>query len=197
MWTTVLEDIRSVKRNDPAAHGWAEVLLCHTPLHAVLLHRLAHWLSARLGLRLLARMVSVANRFWTGVDIHPGARLGRGVFIDHGMGVVIGETAVVGDHCVIFHNVTLGGTGKYHGQRHPIVEDHVFIGTNAVLLGPIRVGRHAKVGANAFVVNRDVPAHSTVVGAPARVVKLEGERVDEELPRMIPPSGAVPVELEV
>ncbi len=97
----------------------------------------------------------------------------------------------------MFHNVTLGGTGKYHGQRHPVVGDHVFIGTNAILLGPIQVGDHAKIGANAFVINRDVPAHSTVVGTPARVVKLHGRRVDEELPRTVLPSGAVPVELDV
>jgi serine O-acetyltransferase len=197
MFSTILEDIRAVRRNDPAAHSWAEAVLCHTPFHAIVLYRVAHWLHARLGLRLLSRLVSVASRFWTGVEIHPAARIGRGFFLDHGAGVVIGETAVVGDHCVMFHNVTLGGTGKYHGQRHPIVANHVFIGTGAVLLGPIRVGDYARVGANAFVINRDVPAHSTVVGTPARIVKLRGERVDEELPRMVPRAGAVPVELEV
>lgn len=194
---TILEDIRAVRRNDPAAHGWLEVLLCHTPLHAILLHRLAHWLHARLGFRLVARLLSVWSRFWTGVEIHPGARIGRGFFLDHGTGVVIGETAVVGDYCVMFHNVTLGGTGKYHGQRHPIVGDHVFIGTNAILLGPIHVGDRAKVGANAFVVNRDIPPDATVVGTPARIVKLGGERTDAELPRMVPPPGAVAVELSV
>ena len=197
MWNLIREDIRAVKRNDPAAHSWLEVVLCHVPLHAVLAHRLAHWLHTRLGLRLLGRLVSVAGRFWTGVEIHPGARIGRGFFIDHGAGVVIGETAVVGDHCVLFHNVTLGGTGKYHGQRHPIVGDHVFIGTNAILLGPIQVGHHAKIGANAFVINRDVPAHSTVVGTPARVVKRYGIPVDEPLPPMSLPAAAEPVELLV
>lgn len=195
MVSIVRDDVRAVKRNDPAAHGWLEIVLCHTPLHAIVLYRFAHWLHAGLGLRLLARLVSVWSRFWTGVEIHPGARIGRGFFIDHGAGVVIGETAEVGDHCVMFHNVTLGGTGKYDGQRHPIVGHHVFIGTNAILLGPIRVGDHAKVGANAFVINRDVPAHSTVVGTPARIVKLHGRRVDQELPRMRPPAGAVAVEL--
>jgi len=197
MVETVLEDIRAVKRNDPAAGSWLEVLLCHTPLHAIVLHRLAHWLHARLRLSLLARLVSVLARFWTGVEIHPGARIGRGFFIDHGAGVVIGATAVVGDHCVLFHNVTLGGTGKYHGQRHPVLGSHVFIGTNAILLGPIQVGDHAKIGANAFVINRDVPPGATVVGTPARIVKLRGERVDSELPRMALPAGALPVELEV
>jgi len=197
MITTVLEDIRAVKRNDPAAHGWLDIILCHTPLHAILLYRLAHWLRARLGLRLVARLLSVLARFWTGVEIHPGARIGRGFFLDHGAGVVIGETATVGDHCVMFHNVTLGGTGKYRGRRHPSVGDHVFIGTNAILLGPIRVGDHAKVGANAFVINHDVPPFSTVVGTPARIVKLNGERTDLELPRMAPSPEAEPVELEV
>ncbi|PYM98257.1 MAG: serine O-acetyltransferase [Candidatus Rokuibacteriota bacterium] len=197
MLKTIQEDIQAVKRNDPAAHGWLEIVLCHPPLHAILVHRMAHWIYTRLGLRLLARLVAVANRFWTGVEIHPGARIGRGFFIDHGAGVVIGESAVVGDYCVMFHNVSLGGTGKYNGQRHPIVGNHVFIGTNAILLGPIRVGDHAKVGANAFVINRDVPAYCTVVGTPARIVRRFGERVDEELPRTVPPSGAVPVELEL
>lgn len=196
MLTTVLEDIRAVKRNDPAAHGWLEVLLCHPPLHAVLLHRLAHWVYTRAGLHVPARLLAVFNRFLTGVEIHPAARIGRGFFIDHGAGVVIGETAVIGDHCVLFHNVTLGGTGKHHGQRHPVLGDHVFVGTNAILLGPIRVGDHVKIGANAFVINRDVPAHATVVGTPARIVKLHGERVDEDLPRMVMPPDAVPVELE-
>src|SRR5262245_59335222 len=126
MLDTILEDIRAVKRNDPAVHSWAEVLLCHTPLHAILAHRLSHWLHRRLGLRLLARLLSTVSRFWTGVEIHPGARIGKGFFLDHGTGVVIGETARVGDYCVMFHNVTLGGTGKYRGQRHPLVGDHVF-----------------------------------------------------------------------
>jgi serine O-acetyltransferase len=191
---SVLEDVRAVKRNDPAAHGWLEVLLCHPPLHAALAHRFAHALHRR-RLRLLARVIAVVNRFWTGVEIHPAARIGKGFFLDHGTGVVIGETAVVGDYCVMFHNVTLGGTGKYGGQRHPIVGDHVFIGTNATLLGPIHVGDHAKIGAAALVINRDVPAWSTVVGSPARVVKVNGERVDEELPRSVPPRDAIPVEL--
>jgi serine O-acetyltransferase len=109
--------------------------------------------------------------------------------------VVVGETAEVGDFCAMFHNVTLGGTGKYDGQPHPIVGDHVFIGTNAILLGPIRVGDHAKIGANAFVINRDVPAGATVVGTPARIVTLDGERVDEEQPRMRAHAGAVAVAL--
>jgi serine O-acetyltransferase len=197
MFRAVIEDVRAVRRNDPAVRSWLEVLLCHTPLHAVILHRVAHWLHARVGWRVAARLLSVLTRFWTGVEIHPAARIGKGFFLDHGTGVVIGETAVVGDYCVMFHNVTLGGTGKYHGQRHPRVGNHVFIGTSAILLGPIRVGDHAKVGANAFVINRDVPAHCTVVGTPAKIVKRYGRTVEEELPRTAPPTGALPVELGV
>lgn len=196
MLDTVLDDIRAVKRNDPAAHGWLETLLCHAPLHAILLHRLSHALYTRWRLRLLARLIATFSRAWTGVEIHPAARIGRGLFIDHGAGVVVGETVIIGERCVIFHNVTLGGTGKYHGQRHPIVGDHVFLGTNAIVLGPVHIGDHAKVGANAFVINHDVPAHATVVGTPGRIVKLHGERVDEPLPRVTPPAGAIPVELE-
>ena len=197
MLGTILDDIRAVKRNDPAAHGWLEVLLCHTPLHAIILHRLAHWLYTGARLRLVGRIIATFSRFWTGVEIHPGARIGRGFFLDHGAGVVIGETSVIGDACVMFHNVTLGGTGKYEGQRHPRVGHHVFIGTGAILLGPIRVGDHARVGANVFVINCDVPPRATVVGTPARIVKLDGQRVEAELPRMTLPPGAVPVELEL
>lgn len=197
MFRTIIDDVRAVKRNDPSAHGWLEIVLCHTPLHAILLHRISHWLNARLGLQLPARLLATLSRFLTGVEIHPGAQIGRALFIDHGAGVVIGETAMIGDHCVVFHNVTLGGTGKHQGQRHPMVGHHVFIGTNAILLGPIRVGDHAKVGANAFVINHDVPAHATVVGTPARIVKRGGTRVNEELPHSVLPPGAVEIELSV
>jgi serine O-acetyltransferase len=197
MLHTMLEDIRAVRRNDPSAHSWAEVVLCHAPLHAIMLHRLAHWLFAGCRLRLLGKLVATFSRALTGVEIHPGARIGKGLFIDHGAGVVIGETVVIGEYCVLFHNVTLGGTGRYQGQRHPVVGDHVFIGTGATVLGPVRIGDYAKVGANAFVINHDVPADCTVVGTPARIVKLRGERVDEPLPRTIPRTGAVLVDLEV
>jgi len=197
MFETLLEDIRAVRRNDPAAHSWLEVVLCHAPLHAIFAHRLAHWLYTRLGLRLVARLIATWSRAWTGVEIHPAARIGKGFFIDHGAGVVIGETAVIGDDVMLYHNVTLGGTGKYDGQRHPVLGHHVFIGTNAILLGPISVGDHAKIGANALIINHDVPARCTVVGTPACVVKLNGQRVDQPLPRTVPPPGAVAVELEV
>jgi serine O-acetyltransferase len=195
MLDTIREDILAVKRNDPSAHSWLEIVLCHAPLHAVVLFRLAHWLYARLGLRVFARLLATVSRAWTGVEIHPAAQIGKACFIDHGAGVVIGETAVVGDYCVLFHNVTLGGTGKYDGQRHPRLGHHVYIGTNAILLGPVRVGDYVKIGANALIINRDVPSHSTVVGAPARIVKRHGRRVDEELPRTAPPADAMAVEL--
>ena len=197
MLRTILEDIRAVRRNDPSAHSWSEVVLCHVPLHAIMFYRLSHWLFAACRLRLLGKMAATFSRWLTGVEIHPGARIGPGFFIDHGAGVVIGETVVIGKHCFLFHNVTLGGTGRYQGQRHPVVGDHVFIGTGATVLGPVRIGDYAKVGANAFVINHDVPAHCTVVGTPARIVKIHGERVDEPLPRTIPPAGAVLVDLEV
>ena len=177
------EDIEAVHRNDAAARSRLETLLCHTPLHAIALHRLAHRLHRRWGLRLLARVLSVLARFWTGVEIHPGASIGRRFFIDHGTGVVIGETAVVGDDCVLFHGVTLGGTGHHAGKRHPTVQDDVLIGAQATLLGPITVGSHTRIGANAVIIMRDVPANATVVGAPARVVKLDGKRVDLPLER--------------
>ena len=197
MLPTILEDIRAVKRNDPSAHSWPEVVLCHAPLHAIMLHRVAYWLFAGCRLRLLGKMLATFSRALTGVEIHPGARIGKGFFIDHGAGVVIGETVVIGEHCVLFHNVTLGGTGRYQGQRHPLVGHHVFIGTGATVLGPVTIGDHAKIGANALVINHDVPEDCTVVGTPARIVKLHGERVDEPLPRTIPPLGAILVDLEV
>jgi len=183
MFDMVREDIDAVHRNDPAARSRLETVLCHTPLHAIALYRLAHVLHERLDLQLLARLLSVFARFWTGVEIHPGASVGRRFFIDHGTGVVIGETAVVGDDCVVFHGVTLGGTGNHAGKRHPMLGDDVLIGTQATLLGPITVGSHTRIGANAVVIMRDVPGNATVVGAPARIVKLDGERVDLPLER--------------
>jgi serine O-acetyltransferase len=197
MLRTVLEDIRAVRRNDPSAHSWPEVVMCHVPLHAIMFYRLSHWLFATCRLRLLGKLVATFSRWLTGVEIHPGARIGPGFFIDHGAGVVIGETVVIGKNCFLFHNVTLGGTGRYQGQRHPVVGDHVFIGTGATVLGPVTIGDYAKIGANAFVINHDVPAYCTVVGTPARIVKIHGDRVDEPLPRTIPPAGAVLVDLEV
>jgi serine O-acetyltransferase len=195
MWKTLREDLRAVCANDPAAGSALEALLCHTALHAILLHRLAHWLHSRLRIPVLPRLLSVLGRFWAGVEIHPGARIGRRFFIDHGTGVVIGETAEIGDDCVMFHNVTLGGTGRHRGVRHPRVGDNVFIGTGATLLGPIQVGSDARIGANSFIRMRDVPAGCTAAGTPARLIRRGGHRVDEELPRTRLPERAIPVAL--
>ncbi len=182
MFDRLREDIDAVLEHDAAARNRLEVLLCHTALHAIAIHRLAHRLHGA-GLPLLARLLSSLARFWAGVEIHPGARIGRRFFIDHGTGVVIGETARIGDDCVLFHGVTLGGTGRHRGKRHPTLHDGVLIGTGATLLGPLTVGAGSKIGAAAFIIMRDVPEDCTVVGAPARIVKLAGERVDLPLER--------------
>lgn len=195
MFKTIIGDIKAVHQNDPAAKSYIETMLCHTPLHAILLHRVAHFLRTSLHLPVLPRFISVIAHWWTGVEIHPGATIGNRFFIDHGTGVVIGETAEIGDNCVIFHNVTMGGTGKHHGKRHPTIEDNVFIGTGAVLLGPIRVGHNSKIGANSFIIMHDVPPNSTVVGTPAKIVKREGRKVDEDLNPTVLSEHSVEVEI--
>lgn len=182
MLKTIIQDIRAVRKNDPAAKNIIEVLLCHTPLHAIIVHRLSHVLY-QIGIPVLPRFISALMRFWTGVEIHPGAKIGKSFFIDHGTGVVIGETAEIGDNCVMFHNVTLGGTGHHRGKRHPTVGNNVLIGTGATLLGPIKVGDNVRIGAEAVIINRDVPDNCTVVGAPGKIVKLNGKRVNLKLPR--------------
>jgi len=172
---SVAEDIRSVSDRDPAASSRTMVLLCYPGLHAVWAYRLHHriWCA---GWKLTARMISQATRFWTGVEIHPGARIGRRLFIDHGAGVVIGETAVVGCDVTLYQGVTLGGTGKGEGKRHPTLLDGVFVGSNAAVLGNITVGERSRVGAGSVVL-RDVPPDSTVVGVPAHVIYQAGKRV--------------------
>jgi serine O-acetyltransferase len=182
MALTFLEDIRAIRKNDPAARNIIEILLCSTTLHAVLIHRFTHFLHARLHIPVLPRFISVLSRFWSGVEIHPGAKIGHGFFIDHGTGVVIGETAEIGDNCVLFHGVTLGGTGHYKDKRHPTLGDNVLIGANATLLGPINIGDNVKVGATSVIINRDVPSNCTVVGAPGRIVKRDGMHTSEPLP---------------
>lgn len=171
----IREDVASVLERDPAARSWLEVLLCYPGLWAVWTHRVSHKLW-QWKLRLLARLISQVGRFFTGVDIHPGALLGRRLFIDHATGVVIGETAIVGSDVTIYQGVTLGGTGKGHGKRHPTVCDRVFIGNNANILGNITVGENSRVGAGSVVLT-DVPPNSTVVGVPAHIVYRNGERV--------------------
>ncbi len=175
LFERIREDVASVLERDPAARSWVEVLLCYPGLWAVWTHRVSHKLW-RWKLRLLARLISQVGRFFTGVDIHPGALLGRRLFIDHATGVVIGETAIVGSDVTIYQGVTLGGTGKGHGKRHPTVCDSVFIGNNANILGNITVGENSRVGAGSVVLT-DVPPNSTVVGVPAHIVYRNGERV--------------------
>ncbi len=178
MFTRIREDITCVFERDPAARSTWEVITCYPGFHALLIHRLAHWLW-RIGMRWLARFVSHASRFLTGIEIHPGAKIGRRVFIDHGMGVVIGETAELGDDCTLYHGVTLGGTTWNKGKRHPTLRQGVVIGAGAKVLGPIVIGEGAKIGSNAVVV-KDVPAGATAVGTPARIILDEQDKTREE-----------------
>jgi len=168
LFSSVREDIRSVFNRDPAARSTAELLLAYPGLHAVWAHRTEHWLWEH-GFKLLARWLSHVTRFMTGIEIHPGAQIGRGFFIDHGMGVVIGETAVIGKCVTLYHGVTLGGTSLEKGKRHPTLEDEVVVGAGAKILGNITIGAHSRIGANAVVV-RSVPPNSVVVGIPGQVV---------------------------
>ena len=172
-------DIQAVFDRDPAAHSTLEVVLTYSGLHAIWMHRIAHWMFKKKWL-LLARMLSQFNRFLTGIEIHPGARIGKGLFIDHGMGVVIGETCEIGDNVTIYQGVTLGGTGKEKGKRHPTIEDNVLIASGAKVLGSMRIGRNSKIGAGSVVL-REVPPNSTVVGVPGRVVVQNGVRVPNDL----------------
>lgn len=169
MFKRIVNDIDSILGRDPAARSRLEVLLCYPGIHALILHRVASWLW-RKKLPLAARFVAMVSRFITGIEIHPGATIGQRFFIDHGMGVVIGETARIGDDVTIYHDVTLGGTSLSKGLRHPQVGNNVIIGAGAQLLGPITVGDHARIGSNAVVV-KDVAASTTVVGIPARPVE--------------------------
>lgn len=165
----IVELARSIRVRDPARPTWLETITCYAGLHAVLLHRVAHALY-RVGFRAAARVVSHVNRFITGIEIHPGAKIGRRLFIDHGMGVVIGETADIGDDCTLYHGVTLGGTSWREGKRHPTLGPGVVVGAGAKILGPITIGHGARIGSNAVVV-RSVPPHATAVGIPARVLE--------------------------
>lgn len=168
-------DIEAVFDRDPAARNLPEVILTYSGLHAIWMYRIAHWFYKRRWF-LLARFLSQVARFLTGIEIHPGARIGRGLFIDHGMGVVIGETCEIGDNVTIYQGVTLGGTGKEKGKRHPTIEDGVLIASGAKVLGSMRIGRGSKIGAGSVVL-KEVPPNSTVVGVPGRVVVQDGVRV--------------------
>ena len=176
MFKDLRETIEAYKARDPAARTSLEVLLLYPGLKATRSHRKAHWCYQH-NLKLLARWISQACRRRTGIEIHPGATIGKRLVIAHGMGIVIGETAEIGDDCLIYHGVTLGGTGKDVGKRHPTIGNHVLIGTGAKVLGPITVGDGSRVAANAVVL-KDIPENSTAVGSPARVVKVDGKRVN-------------------
>ena len=171
----LLEDARNIQRKDPAARSVLEVILLYPGFHILVYHRIAHWLFEHKHF-FLARWVSQRGRHKTGIEIHPGAKIGSCLFIDHGMGIVFGETAEIGDNCTIYHGVTLGGTGKDTGKRHPTIGNNVLISTGAKVLGPFTVGDNSRIGANAVVL-QEVPPDSTVVGIKARVVKIAGQRI--------------------
>ncbi len=172
----LVADFRIIFERDPAARNWLEVLFCYPGLQALIMYRIAHWLHL-LGLPFFPRLLSHLARFITGIEIHPGATIGTGVFIDHGMGVVIGETAIVGNYSLIYQGVTLGGTGKESGKRHPTLGENVVVGAGAKVLGNIQVGNNVRIGAGSVVL-RDVPSDCTVVGVPGRIVFRSGVRVD-------------------
>ncbi len=180
----MFEDIKAIYRNDPAARGLEAIL--YPGLHAIIVHRYICHPLFKIKLRFIARLISQANRFFTGIEIHPGARVGKGLFIDHGIGIVIGETAEIGKNCIIYQNVTLGGTGKHEGKRHPTIGNNVMLGTAATLLGPVTVGDNVKIGAETFIIMCDVPSDCTVVGVPGRIVKKNGQKVDIELKKTNP-----------
>ncbi len=173
----IRQDLQAIFDRDPAATGKLEVILTYAGFHALLAYRVSHWLKAH-QVPFLPRAISQLARWLTGIEIHPSAKIGVGFFIDHGMGVVIGETAEIGDFVTLFQGVTLGGTGKERGKRHPTLGNHVVVGAGAKILGGIRVGDNVKIGANSVVL-KSVPANSTVIGVPARIIKSEGERLPD------------------
>lgn len=175
----IKNDIQSIKERDPAAHSGLEIILTYSGVHAVIIHRVAHWLYNK-NMKIIARAVSQIGRFFTGIEIHPGAKIGKGLLIDHGSGVVIGETAEIGDNCLIYQGCTLGGTGKECGKRHPTLGNNVMVGSGAKILGPFKVGDGAKIAANAVVLE-EVPPNCTAVGVPARIVRQNGKKVNYDL----------------
>ncbi len=176
-FSAIARDLSAVLKHDPATRNKFEAALCSSGFHALVMYRFFHFLHVHRYF-LLARILSTLTRFFTGIEIHPGATIGQGVFIDHGMGVVIGETAVVGNNVVIYQGVTLGGTGKDKGKRHPTIEDNVMICSGAKVLGPFTVGNGSKIGAGSIVLD-EVPPKATVVGVPGRIVRIAGKRVDD------------------
>ena len=178
MFKQIKADIAIIRERDPAARSWLEIVICYPGFQAISLHRISHRLwTCRLPLKLIARCLSQFGRAITGIEIHPGARIGHGVFIDHGMGVVIGETSEIGCRCLLYQGVTLGGTGKENGKRHPTLAENVVVGAGAKVLGAITIGANTRIGAGSVVV-RNVDADSTVVGIPGRVVHQSGVRIN-------------------
>lgn len=176
MFERIKRDIKLIKEHDPAARNAVEILLTYPSLSAIRSYRIAHWFYER-KMFTVARIISQRARSKTGIEIHPGAKIGKGLFIDHGMGVVIGETAVIGNDCLLYQGVTLGGTGKDKGKRHPTLGDNVLVGAGAKVLGPFRVGSNVKIAANAVVLNA-IPDNCTAVGVPARVVRRNGRKIE-------------------
>lgn len=195
MLNALVADFRIIFDRDPAARNWLEVLFCYPGLQALFLHRFAHWLYL-LGIPFIPRLISHIARFLTGIEIHPGAQIGHGVFIDHGMGVVIGETAIIGDYALIYQGVTLGGTGKESGKRHPTLGENVVVGAGAKVLGNIQIGNNVRIGAGSVVL-RDVPSDCTVVGIPGRIVYRSGVRVNPLEHGSLPDSEAEVIRLLV
>lgn len=173
------EEIRSAQEKDPAAKGKFEIVFMYSGLHAIIAYRLAHFLHTK-KIYFFPRFISQISKFFTGIEIHPGAKIGKGLFVDHGMGVVIGETVVIGRNVTLFQGVTLGGTGKEIGKRHPTIGSNVVVGAGAKVLGNIKVGDNSYIGANAVVI-KDVPVNSTVVGVPGRVTKQDGKKIDSAM----------------
>ncbi len=195
MFRQLKEDLDSVMERDPAARSRLEVFFLYSGFKAVRSHRLANWLY-RHNRKFLARWISQRSRRKTGIEIHPAAKIGRGLFIDHGMGVVIGETAEIGDNCTLYQNVTLGGTGKDHGKRHPTLGNNVLVGSGAKVLGPFTVGDNARVAAGAVVLD-EVPPGATAVGVPARIVRINGKQVERPSAELDQIHVADPVSMEL
>ena len=179
MFRSLREFIRSIKARDPAAKNGVQIILLYSGVHALIYYRIAHFFY-KIHWYFIARWISQTGRFWTGIEIHPGATIGKCLFIDHGMGVVIGETAEIGDYCTIYQGATLGGTGKDVGKRHPTLGNNVLVGAGAKILGPVKIGDNVKVAAGAVVLT-ELPEHSTAVGIPAKVVRVGGQRVPDDL----------------
>ena len=176
MFNRLMETLSAYQARDPAARSKLEIFLLYPGVHAISYHRLANWLYLR-NLKFLARLVSQWSRFWTGIEIHPGATIGRRFVVDHGMGIVIGETAEVGDDVLLYHGVTLGGTGKDQGKRHPTIGNNVLIGCGAKVLGPFTVGSNSRIASNSVVLS-EVPEDATAVGVPAKIVRIAGQKMD-------------------